>query len=143
MRWIPKQVNLLPEMPEYKQIERPIKDVLKDGYIRIAFARLMAKLQFRRYVKQKHPADGAAIFSFVSKNLSPILPDINPEKEYDLAVSYLAPHDYVLRHVRAKKRWLGSTLIIQKLMSMWTLTYLSGRDMTQSSRYHLSSVGHS
>ena len=104
MRWIPKQVNLLPEVTEYKQIERPIKDVLKDGYIRIAFARLMAKLQFRRYVKRKHPADGAAIFSFVSKNLSPILPDIKPEKEYDLAVSYLAPHDYVLRHVRAKKK---------------------------------------
>lgn len=104
MKWIPKKVNLLPEMPEYKQIERPIKDVLKDGFIRIAFARLLAKAQFRKYVRHKHPADGSAIFSYVSKSLSKILPDINPEKEYDLAVSYLAPHDYVLDHVRAKEK---------------------------------------
>lgn len=104
MRWIPKKVHLLPELPEYKQIERPIKDVLKDGYIRIALARLRGKLQFRRYERKKHPKDGAAIFSYVSKNLSPILPDINPGKEYDLAVSYLTPHDYVLDHVRAKEK---------------------------------------
>ncbi|MBO5635073.1 MAG: glycosyltransferase [Bacteroidales bacterium] len=104
MKWIPKQVDLLPEMSEYKQIERPIKDVLKDGFIRIAFARLFAKAQFRKYVRHKHPADGSAIFSYVSKSLSKILPDINPEKEYDLAVSYLAPHDYVLDHVRAKEK---------------------------------------
>ncbi|MBO6247634.1 MAG: glycosyltransferase, partial [Bacteroidales bacterium] len=29
MRHIPPQVNVLPEIPEYKQIERPVKDVLK------------------------------------------------------------------------------------------------------------------
>ena len=34
MRWIPEQVNLLPEIPQYKQIERPIKDVVKEGFFR-------------------------------------------------------------------------------------------------------------
>ena len=43
MKWISKQVNLLPEMPEYKQIERPIKDVVKEGLWRIALARWRAK----------------------------------------------------------------------------------------------------
>ena len=32
MQFIPKEVNLLPEIPAYAQIERPMKDVLKDGY---------------------------------------------------------------------------------------------------------------
>lgn len=104
MRWIPKEVNLLPEMREYKQIERPIKDVLKDGFIRIALARLKAKFLYDWYARKTHPVDGNAIFSYVAKELSPVLPDINPGKEYDVAVSYLTPHDYVLNHVSAKKK---------------------------------------
>ena len=31
MPFLPKEVNLLPEIPIYAQIERPIKNVLKDG----------------------------------------------------------------------------------------------------------------
>ena len=104
MKHIPPQVSLLPEIPEYKQIERPIKDVLKDGYFRIALARLGAKRRFAKYAKQKRPIDGAAVFSYVAKSLSPILPDINPGKEYDVAVSYLTPHNFVLAKVRAKER---------------------------------------
>ena len=104
MRWIPEQVNLLPEIPQYKQIERPIKDVVKEGFFRIAMARIKAKFLYGRYARKTHPIDGNAVFSYVSRELSPVLPDINPGKEYDIAVSYLAPHNYVLDHVRAKKK---------------------------------------
>ena len=104
IQFIPSYVNLLPEISEYRQIERPIKDVLKDSYIRIVLARLRAKRLFKKYSKKKHPIDGASIFSYVAKELAPILPDINPSKEYDFAVSYLTPHDYVLQHVRAKEK---------------------------------------
>lgn len=104
MKEIPPQVNLLPLIPAYAQIERPMKDVLKEGWLRIFLARLRAKWQFARYRRKNHPKDGGAIFSFVSKNITPLLPPINPEKEYDLAVSFLAPHDIVLERVRAKKK---------------------------------------
>lgn len=104
MEYIPSQVNLLPEIPEYAQIERPMKDVLKGGYLRIVWARLKAKLQFARYRRKKHPRDGSAIFAYVAKNVTPILPPIRPEKEFDQAVSFLAPHDIVLEKVRAKKK---------------------------------------
>lgn len=104
MRFIPPQVNILPENPAYRQIERPIKDVLKDGYYRIALTRLKSKLEFRRYAERKKPVDGAAIYSYVAKGLVSILPEINPEKEYDIAISYLTPHDYVLRKVNAKQK---------------------------------------
>ena len=104
MELIPPQVHLLPEIPEYAQIERPMKDVLKDGYLRIVLARLRAKMQFARYRRRKKPVDGSAIFSYVSKNIAPLLPDINPGKEYDLAISFLAPHDIVLKKVRARKK---------------------------------------
>ena len=104
MRFIPKQVNLLPEIPEYAQIERPIKDVLKDGFLRIATARLKAKREFARYVGKRHPNDGSAVFSYISRRVAPLMPEINPNKEYDVAISYLAPHDYVLAKVRAREK---------------------------------------
>ena len=104
MRFIPPQVNLLPEIPEYKQIERPIKDVIRDGYLRIALARLAAKRQYARYAAKNKPVDDGGIFSYVARRLTPVLPPVNPGTEYDVAVSYLAPHDYVLRKVRARKK---------------------------------------
>ncbi len=104
MGFIPKQVNLLPEIPEYAQIERPIKDVLKDGFLRIAAARLKAKREYARYVRDRHPNDGSAVFSYISRRVAPLMPEINPNKEYDVAISYLAPHDYVLAKVRAREK---------------------------------------
>lgn len=101
---IPPQVNLLPEIPEYAQIERPMVDVLKDWYFRMVLARLRAKREFARYRRKNQPKDGSAVFAYVSKNVTPMLPPINPGKEYDLAVSFLAPHDIVLEKVQAKKK---------------------------------------
>lgn len=101
---IPPQVNLLPEIPEYAQIERPLKEVLRDGYLRILMARLKAKWQFARYAKRNQPKDGSAVFSYVAQSVASFLPPIAPEKEYDLAISFLAPHDIVLKKVRAKKK---------------------------------------
>ena len=113
MELIPPQVHLLPEIPEYAQIERPMKDVLKDGYFKILFARLKAKLKFTRYCHKTHPQDGSAVFAYVAKRVTPLLPPINPDKEYDLAVSFLAPHDIVLEKVRAKKKacWVHTDYI--------------------------------
>ena len=60
LRHIPPQVHLLPEIPEYAQVERPLREVVRDGYFRIALARLRAKRRFRGYVRTHHPKDGAA-----------------------------------------------------------------------------------
>lgn len=104
MKMIPPQVHLLPERLEYAQIERPLKEVLRDGYWRIVIARLKAKWQFARYAKRNLSKDGSAVFSYVAQSVAPFLPPIAPEKEYDLAISFLAPHDIVLKKVRAKKK---------------------------------------
>lgn len=104
MKEIPQEVNLLPEIPEYAQIERPLKAVLKDGYLSLFLARLRAKRQFARYRKKARPKDGGAVFAYVAKNVTPLLPAIHPDRQYDLAVSFLAPHDIVLEKVRARKK---------------------------------------
>lgn len=104
MQFIPKEVNLLPEIPEYAKIERPMKDALKDGYWRIVLRRLIAKRRFARYKKSKHPVDNGAIFGYVFDSVAPVLPSLEHLGEYDLAISFLTPHNIVADKVKAKKK---------------------------------------
>ena len=104
MEFIPDEVNLLPEIPEYAQIEIPMKDALKDGYWRIIVRRLWAKMRLARYKKRKNPVDNGAIFGYVFDSVTPVLPSLDYLGEYDLAISFLTPHNIVADKVRAKKK---------------------------------------
>ena len=104
MQFIPKEVNLLPEIPEYAQIERPMKDALKDGYWRIVLNRLIAKRRFARYKKSTNPVDNGAVFGYVFDSVTPVLPSLEYLGEYDLAISFLTPHNIVADKVKAKKK---------------------------------------
>ena len=104
MRFIPEWVNVLPECKPYTMIERPIKNVLKAGFWRIAAARMRAKIRFRFYSCRKKPVDGSAIFSYVGHCVTPLLPSLHSLGEYDLAISYVAPHHIVLDKVLAKRK---------------------------------------
>lgn len=104
MKAIPPHVNLLPENKTWRMFEKPLKEVLKAGQLRMFLARMKAKRLMKEYVKRVQPSDGSAIFGFLGKEVSKVLLDINPRVEYDLAISYLHPHDFVLDHVRAKKK---------------------------------------
>ncbi len=105
MKFIPKWVNLLPENTAYAVIESPIAVALKRGHLGVVAGRLMAKLkcqQFRRHYPAK--GDDAAIMQYVGNYVTPWLPRINPDVEYDLCISYLTPHNIGRDKVRAKKR---------------------------------------
>lgn len=104
MQYIPHGVNLLPENPVYAQIERPMKEALKDGYWRIVWARLMAKWKYRRYVKRTHPKEGSAVFQYVDSEAVKVLPSLHHLGTYDLAISFLTPHSIALKKVKAKKK---------------------------------------
>lgn len=104
MQFIPQEVNLLPEIPEYAQIERPMKDALKDGYWRIVLKRLIAKRRFARYKKSTNPVDNGAVFGYVFNSVTPVLPSLEYLGEYDLAISFLTPHNIVADKVKAKKK---------------------------------------
>ena len=104
MQYIPKEVNLLPEIPIYAQIERPMKEVVKAGYWRIVWARLLAKWKYRRYVKRTHSKEGSAIFQYVDSEVVKVLPSLHHLGTYDLAISFLTPHSIALKKVKAKKK---------------------------------------
>ena len=104
MSYIPEWVNVLPPCKAYTMIERPIKEVIKAGYIHIALARLWAKIRFGLYACKKQPIDGSAIFGYVGKHVTPLLPSLKHYGEYNLAISFVTPHNIVLDKVLAKKK---------------------------------------
>lgn len=99
MNLIPDYVNLLPEIPAYKMFERPMKEVLKKGHLSVLFARMKAKMRKKFYLNKKQ-----AIDVLLGEEVSKVVSDINPSVEYDLAISFLTPHNFVRDHVRAKKK---------------------------------------
>lgn len=104
MQHIPKEVHLLPEIPAYAHIERPMKEALKKGHLGIVAGRLVAKLRHKLYKRRKNPIDNAAVLHYIFSSVEPFLPRINPTVEYDMAISFLMPHNIVLNKVRAKKK---------------------------------------
>lgn len=104
MKLIPRQVNLLPDIPKYAQIEQPMTSVLKRGYVDIVLARLWAKLRFASYVRRVKPKDESAVFQYVANAVTPCLPSLYHLGMYDLAISFLTPHNIVLEKVQARKK---------------------------------------
>ena len=104
MQLIPDYVNLLPENTVWSMFEKPMKEVLRRGYLYMFLARLRAKLRMKQYVKNHQPQDGSAIMGYVGEEVSKVLPDLHHLGTYDLAISFLTPHNFVLEHVSAKKK---------------------------------------
>lgn len=104
MQLIPSNVNLLPENSAWSMFEKPLKEVLKKGYWRMFLARMLAKFRMKQYVKRQNPMDGSAIMGYLGEEVSKVLPGLHHYGEYDLAISFLTPHNFVLDHVTAKKK---------------------------------------
>lgn len=104
MKLIPEYVNVLPEEPDWSMFEKPMKEVLRKGYFRILFARLKAKWRMKQYIKRNHPKDSAAILGYAGEEVSKVVSNLHKYGTYDLAISFLNPHDFVKNHVLAKKK---------------------------------------
>lgn len=102
MPLIPDKINLLPERRKYSTIELPLIEVAKKGYIDIVIARLLAKIACREFMKREGKTEGSSIFQYVADYTTPLLPRIRGY--YDLAISFLTPHNIVLDKVQAKRK---------------------------------------
>lgn len=104
MKYIPTdKVHLLPEMSAYKMIERPFKECVKAGQIGVALGRWLAS----RTVDKSPVPEGKhdiRIFTRIADWVEHFVPNIQPDVEYDLAISFMMPHNYVIKKVRAKKK---------------------------------------
>ena len=104
MHFIPKEVNLLPEITAYACIESPMKEALLKGQCGVVWGRLKAKWRAKRYQPKDASLPQNAIFQYIAQEVESYLPSLEQYGNYDLAISFLQPHNYVLSKVRAKKR---------------------------------------
>ena len=130
MPLIPKKINLLPERRGYNAIARPMKQVLKEGQLGVFLGRLKARRQHRRY-HESLPVNiksmDSSVFQYVADAVDPFLPSLEDLGEYDLAISFITPHNIVLNKVRAKKKiaWIHtdySTIHVnaEKELPVWS-----------------------
>lgn len=100
MPLIPKDVKLLSENSKYKSIRLGIGTLIKSGEYNLAFQRLRAKYGYE-YRRDKS-LDDTYQMQLMWKYCNPYFPKV--EEEYDVAISYLWPHNFVAEKVRAKKK---------------------------------------
>ena len=107
MQMIPDKVNLLPEIRSYNAIERPMKQILLEGQLGIFYARLNARSQHAKYSKSlpgPEKSIDCSAFQYVADAVQPFLPSLERLGEYDLAISFITPHNIVLSKVKSKKK---------------------------------------
>lgn len=100
---IHNEVNLLDEIPQYTTFRKSISETLKDKQYSIGVARILSKINAEIVGKIKEISEpGYYQMQLMWKYALPFLPKIN--EEYDIAISYLWPHDFIAYKVRAKKK---------------------------------------
>lgn len=126
LKFVPKEVNMLP-VNQAKYLAVPMISLVSEHNIKMLYGRLKAKCLAKRRVKKLGlKKDNQVELTYSHKYTWKYIGDINPDMEYDLAISFLTPHYICLNHVKAKKRiaWIHtdySTVDIDAdvELSMW------------------------
>jgi glycosyltransferase involved in cell wall biosynthesis len=101
MKYIPKEVNLLPYEPRYDVFEVPIKKLLYSKKFIYGLARIISRIDLTIRSKLFKKKIGVWNKSqYAHKYLLPLLPKI--KGEYDLALSFIGIHNIILSKVDAK-----------------------------------------
>lgn len=129
MKYIPTdKVRVLPEIEAYSLTEKPMSEVVKKGYWRLAMARMIGRRDTTSFCKKHRNSDKPAECGtfFQQRTTWKVLPKIQPNVEYDLAISFLTPHFFVLNNVRAKKKigWIHTDytrilIDVDEELKMW------------------------
>jgi glycosyltransferase involved in cell wall biosynthesis len=104
MSLIPKEVNLLPENKKYATYSRPVKDLIEEGFLFIGLARAAAVLKGKSIIKNRKLKENGSLKTYSLKYTEPFMPSLKEYGIYDLAISFLMPHNIVLNKVAAKKK---------------------------------------
>lgn len=139
---IPDNINLLPEIPAYTVLARPMKDTLQEGKILLTAARLYGKYKAKKFDKQNGYTESGVAIEYSHKYIKKFMPEIQKGIEYDLAISFLTPHYFVAEKVLAKKKiaWIHTDYAtvqvdVESESKMWgAYDYIASisEDVTQS-----------
>lgn len=99
LSYLTDKVNFLEENSKLASFRRPISQVFKDKHILLGMSRLLAKLKSTIIKKE---SETVIQMQDMWRYALPFLP--KQDESYDIAISYLWPHDYVAYKVKAKKK---------------------------------------
>ncbi|GAB5617074.1 glycosyltransferase [Faecalimonas canis] len=126
LKFIPKEVVILP-MNQARYLAVPMKALISKHEVKMLYGRLKAKYLAKKRVKElKLKRDNQVELVYSHKYTWRYMDDINPNTEYDLAISFLTPHYICLNHVKAKQRiaWIHTDystvdIDIETEIEMW------------------------
>ena len=112
MKFLPDNgYRLLPENPKYATFRKGIATVAKSGYPLLAFKRLRARLYADKMLKNGVPEGKTPEFCQAQKCWDYTIDSMPKlDGEYDVAISFMWPHHFVAKKVKAKKKfaWIHS-----------------------------------
>lgn len=104
LQYLPEEVNLLPEIPQYASLAVPIGQVVRRGQFLVAAGRAVGKLMAAGSVcRGRFPSDNGVALEYSHKYTAVCMPKVGNGR-YDLAVSFLTPHYFVSQKVQAQKK---------------------------------------
>ena len=104
LKEIPKEVNLL-DTNQSRYLAVSMKSLLKEKAFKMLYGRLKAKVLSKNAVKNlKLRPDNQVELTYSHKCTYRYMDFINPDKEYDLAISFLTPHYICINKCNAKKK---------------------------------------
>ncbi|SFL15964.1 Glycosyltransferase involved in cell wall bisynthesis [Paenibacillus sp. 1_12] len=100
---IPSRVHLLEEVSAYTTFRKSIREIFQEKQYAIGVSRILSKLAAVFQGKIKHIKEsGYYQMQLMWRYALPFLPKV--EKEYDIAISYLWPHDFIAKKVKARTK---------------------------------------
>lgn len=97
------KVNLLDEINQYSTFRKSIGETIKQGNLILGLTRVLSKFLAKVNGKSKNLSEyGIYQMQLMWKYALPFLPKL--DKEYDVAISYLWPHYFVAKKVKAKRK---------------------------------------
>lgn len=101
IKYIPKQVHILPEVEEYRTFDVPIKSLLFSKKWMFGVKRILSKIMLKIHCKFKKEKEGVWMsMQYTAKYLQSLLPDIIGS--YDLGIMYLGVANTLVNKVDAK-----------------------------------------
>lgn len=124
--FIPNNISILPEIPAYTVLAKPMVQTVRKGHFLLAAARVHGKYKAARYDQKNHLSDSSVALEYSHKYTKKFMPRIQPGIEYDLAISFLTPHYFVAEKVCAKKKvaWIHTDYSVVQVdekseLTMW------------------------
>ena len=125
LKYIPDNINLLPENKKYSCLAIPMKEVIRQRQFGVAFGRIKGIFAAKKRVKQLRLGENNITNEYSHKYTLPYLPQVN-NIDYDVVISFVSPHYFAAERVNAQKKiaWIHtdySTLSVDVVseLKMW------------------------